>query len=111
MRLSTVNCLLLTFVLLLGAARIHAQACGGGAHPPPLNTGTEFLVCYMQNDLFTLDPGLTAFDDLILGTLEDSAIITVICKAIPSFLISDTIPPHTSLTHRLTNDPAINFPS
>jgi len=111
-RLSTIFfCLTVIAALLLGASRIHAQACDGGEHPPPINTGTEFLVCYMQNANFMLDQTPTAFDDLFLGTLEDSAIITVTCKAIPSYLFSITLPPHSSVTHRITKDPAVNFPA
>ena len=62
--------------------------CGGNRTKtnPPKSSGTEFLVCFMQNEQPEYDVGNpTSYRDIYLGTLDDSADITITCRAYSNF--------------------------
>ena len=90
--------LLATFTALPKFARSQLP-CGGGTKGTVTNSGTEFLLVFMENETRDNDIGVTSasyFQNIYIASLSDTAIVTVTCKLYPSFKKVITLPSRTS---------------
>lgn len=100
--------------LLLIANSTYAQYwlddCGGtGRKNEVTNSGTEFLVCFMQNELPTYVDINATYQDIYLAALDgvdpdDSVTITLTCNAIPTFRKVIKLPKRGSMTYNIDKD-------
>ncbi len=90
--------LLTTFAALPKSA--HAQLpCGGGTKAIVTNSGTEFLLVFMQNENTDYDASVGSasyFQNIYIASLDNTAKVTITCRLYPSFNKTITLPPRTS---------------
>jgi hypothetical protein len=105
---------LLFVMLLLVATASHAQYwlddCGGsGKKNEVTNEGTEFLLCFMQNELPTYVDINATYQDIYFAALDkvdadDSVQITITCNAIPTFKRIIKLPRRGDTTYHIDKD-------
>ncbi len=103
----------LLFVMLLctatsSRAQYWLDDCGGtGKIGGETNSGTEFLLCYMQNELPTYVDINATYQDLYLAALDEvdpntnNVTITITCRAFPQFNEVIQLPRRGSLTYHI----------
>jgi hypothetical protein len=80
--------------------------CGGhGKSETKLNSGTEFLICFMQNELQGYDDGnASSYRNIYLASLDDTATVTFTCGAYPGFKKSVKLGKRDTLAYPIEND-------
>jgi len=109
----------LLFVMLLCVATIsHAQYwlndCGGSGKPSEVtNEGTEFLLCYMQNELPNVIDINATYQDMYLAALDKvdgdgNVTITITCNAFPNYKRVIKLPKRGSMAYNIDKDTQIS---
>lgn len=103
----------LLFVMLLSVASTsHAQYwlddCGGTGKPSEVtNSGQEFLLCYMQNELPSWTDADATYQDVYLAALDDvdddgTVTIVLTCNAFPNYSETIKLPKRGSTTYHIS---------
>jgi hypothetical protein len=103
----------LLFVMLLctattSRAQYWLDDCGGtGKVSQVTNSGQEFLLCYMQNELPSWADINSTYQDVYLAALDgvdndDSVTITITCKAFPNYKEVVKLPKRGSMTYPIS---------
>src|SRR5579872_4369735 len=87
-----------------------AQDCGGRGKPGNVtNAGTEFLVCFMQNETPDYDP--QEVQQIYLAALSDPALVTITCRNFPLLNQQFALPAYKSAIFQVNHNPLISWPS
>lgn len=81
----------------------HAQ----GNNADVTNGGTEFLLCFMANVDANYEQNDSRYQDIYLASQNDSAIVTITCKAFPNWSKVIQLAPEQGISYRLSKDPDI----
>ncbi len=95
----------LVLALLFSATISQAQwaDCIPGAastKPPPVSSGTEFLLCFMENEPF-LQPDISTYQEIYVASLGKATKVTITCKQYPTFKQEFDLPALASQTYRI----------
>ncbi len=91
--------LLLTFASLPTFAQAQYPECGGGKKEKVTNSGTEFLLVFMQNESTDYDAGVGSssyFQNVYIASLDDTATVTITCGLYPTFKKIISLPARSS---------------
>jgi len=111
LRRIAVLCLIVAGLLLSIPNKLSAQACGGyGEKPKVTSLGTEFLLCFMQNEAPGYDPSNTRYQDIYLAATDQPADITITCKAYPKYSKVIHLNAGGAISYRIPSDPALPYP-
>ncbi|MFI5263800.1 MAG: IgGFc-binding protein, partial [Candidatus Kapaibacterium sp.] len=99
-------CVLFTCVFHLAPGQTHAQ----GNNSDVTNGGTEFLLCFMQNEDPQYQENASRYQDIYLAATGDSTTVTITCRAFPHWKHVVQLAPNQALSYRLSTDPVIGFP-
>jgi len=99
--------------LLFIPTLLEAQDCGGtGKVSKVTNSGTEFLVCFMQNELPTYDAPPSEFQDIYLASIDpvNTTTVTITCRQYPAVNQVITLLPNASQVVHVIGLPQIVGP-
>ena len=100
-------CLMLSGMLFCAPNIISAQPCGGlGQLTDVTSQGTEFLLCFMQNEASTY-PNDNTFQDIYIASAGDSTTVTITCRAFPNWSKVIHLEKDSSKSFRLSADSVI----
>ncbi len=93
--------------LLVMPCYVYSQVCGGAGIPGSVtNLGTEFLLCFMQNEAPNSD--ISANQDIYLASAGDTTTVTITCKAFPNFKKVYFLQKNEALVYHISSDPGIH---
>ncbi|MEP7234576.1 MAG: IgGFc-binding protein, partial [Ignavibacteriota bacterium] len=97
---------------LLQPSESVAQGCGGRGGVPPGSSGTKFLLVFMKNESYDYGWNAARYQDIYLASIDTfvHTKVTITCKEFPGWQKDIDLPPHGSLSYRLSTDPVIGFP-
>jgi hypothetical protein len=106
-------CMVAVGALSLFPVTSFAQACGGRGGPPPISSGTKFLLVFMSNEAPGYDQSTNRYQDIYLASNDpDKEItVTITCRAFTGWSKVITLAPHGSASYRLSTDPVIGYPN
>lgn len=90
---------LTTFAALPKFARSQYPECGGGKPGTVTNSGTEFLLVFMQNENTDYDASIGSasyFQNIYIASLDDTATVTITCGLYPTFKKVIALPARSS---------------
>ena len=95
----------LSVIVLLTSTRAFANnECDTPPGAPPSNAGTQFLLCFEQNDVPEPDPSKIEYLEIDIAALDDPTTVTITCNRYPSMNKVFTIGAHGAVTYRITDD-------
>ena len=92
--------------LLIMPCRVHAQCGGAGIPGNVTNLGTEFLLCFMQNEAPEIGLG-SRYQDIYLASAGDTTTVTITCKAFSKFKKIFFLQKNEAVVYRISKDPGI----
>jgi len=98
---------LFTCVFVLPSTQSRAQ----GNNSDVTNGGTEFLLCFMANETYGYDQSSNRYQDIYLAATNDSAIVTITCRAFPAWKRTIQLAPYEAISYRISTDSAIGYPT
>ncbi len=108
----SIICFVLAGVLSILPDKLSAQPCGGyGQTGTVTSQGTEFLLCFMQNESSGYDQSNTRYQDIYLASAGDSTTITITCKAFPKWKKVIHLDAGKATSYRLSTDADIGYPN
>ncbi len=93
--------------LLAIPCQVHAQCGGAGIPAGVTNLGTEFLLCFMQNEALNSDLSDSRYQEIWIASAGDTSTVTITCKAFPKLKKVFFLGKNASMVYRISTDPTV----
>jgi len=85
--------------------RLYSQVCGGYGIPGTVtNLGTEFLLCFIENEAPGSDQTGNAYQDIYLASAGDTSTVVISCKAFPKLHKVIFLQKNEAIVYRISDD-------